>query len=31
MQVAFGGKIIAGNNYFVWHGLLPILDFTAIS
>lgn len=31
MQVAFGGKLKAGNNYFGLHGLLPILDFTAIS
>lgn len=32
MQVAIGGgEIIAGNNYFVWHGLLPILDFSATS
>lgn len=25
------GKIIAGNNYFVWHGSLSILDFTTIN
>lgn len=31
MQVAFGGKIIASNNNFVWHGSLPILDFIAIN